>query len=262
MHVQTIQFLQGFLMLGITPRCKHILSSIALALSAGLALPAQAGVVGFDGQAQGFLMDGDSIISGGYQFSAAFAGAPGDGGGLVGAVIDGKDAGLCVNLSCPQNNLSMYLGALNDGMLSMQASSGAFRLDAFDASFFGHDLRGEPPIAGVLRLTGLRADGSELDEYYALDPSLYGFQHYLTSDEFAATSFVSILFTGYSCNYKGFCNAFDSNQGQFALDNLSASIDVPGPGNEPGNEVPEPGTALLFALGGALIRTRLRRRPA
>jgi hypothetical protein len=240
-------------------RRKHILSSIALAFGAGLALPAQAGVVGFDGQAPGFLMDGDSFVADGYQFSAAFVGDPDDGGGLVGAIIDGKDAGLCANLSCPQNNAGLYLGALNDGMLTMQASSGAFRLDAFDASFFGHDLKGEFAIPGVLRLTGLRTDGSQLDEYYALDRSLYGFQHYLTSAEFAATSFVSIQFTGYSCNYKGLCDAFDSNQGQFALDNLSASIEMPAP---PGNEVPEPGTALLFALGGALIRSRLRRRPA
>jgi hypothetical protein len=223
-----------------------------MSLSAALALPAaQAGVINFEGAATGFLMDGDSFQHSGYVFSGAFVGAPGDGGGLVGAVVDGSDIGVCSNFTCPQNNPSQYLGAFNDGMLQMaSANHGGFHLGGFDASFFGHDLSAEPPIAGVLQLTGLLADGTAVDEYYALESSLYGFQHYETSAAFAAGNFVSVLFSGYSCNWRGLCNAFNSDQGQFALDNIATS------------DVPEPGSYLLLGLGIVLMSTVLRRRAA
>jgi hypothetical protein len=225
---------------------KQCLASAVLALGTALALPAaQAGAIDFEGVQPGFLMDGDSFQHAGYVFSGSFVGAPGEGGGLVGAVIDGSDWGLCANFACPLNNATQYLGAINDGQLQMSASNqGVFHLGSFDASFFGDS---DSFISGVLQLTGVRADGSTLDEYYALTSALNGFQHYETSADFAANNFANIVFSGYSCNFRGSCNAFNSDKGQFALDNLSTSV-------------PEPSNVLLLGLGFVLMVPTLRRR--
>lgn len=232
-------------------RGRRALAGLALACASALAgSAAHAGMVDFNGAEPGFLMDGASVSHGGYQFSAGFVGNPDEGGGLLGALIDGSDIGLCSNFSCPQNNSTTYLGAFNDAMISMySAGAGLFHLLGFDASYFGHDLEGEPYIAGVLQVSGVRADGSRLDEYFALNTSLGGFNHYFTSDEFGASAFASIEFFTYSCNFDGKCDAFNSDQGQFALDDLLVSADVP-----------EPATLGLFAAGFAMLRMRARRR--
>lgn len=238
---------------------RRCLAAASLAVGAALAGPAaQAGVIDFEGQAPGFLMDGDSVAHGGYRFTAAYGGDPADGGGLVGAVVDGSDMGLCANFSCPINNTSTFLGAFDDGVVTMRAGDASpFYLAGFDAAFFGHDLLGDGYVAGLLQLTGVRADGSQLDAVFDLFDPLYGFQHYLTDGEFAASAFVSIQFRGYACDLSGFCHPSEANQGQFALDDVVASADAP-----PSGDVPEPGTALLVGLGCALLRAGRRRRSA
>jgi hypothetical protein len=250
----------GLLLLGAVvrrrqrPSVKRALA--ALALGAGVAaLPAaHAGTLDFDSVDPAFIWDGDSVRSGGYAFTGAFVGDPSDGGGLVGAVIDGSDPFLCANMACPSNNGSHYLAGLNDGMLNMSSATAGqtFHLGSFDASFIGHDFLGSPEVSGVLWLTGTRADGSTLEEYFALAKPDFGFQHYRTSGAFGASEFVSISIASFSCDFDGECNAFNSNQAQFALDNVSDSVAA----------VPEPSTYAMLGLGLALIGSVARRRAA
>lgn len=248
----------GLLLLGAVarrrpPQLKRALA--ALALGAGVAvLPgAHADTLNFDSVDPAFLWDGDSVLSGGYAFTGLFVGDPSDGGGLVGAVIDGSDPFLCANMACPSNNSSHYLAGLNDGKINMSSATAGqtFHLGSFDAGFIGHDFLGSPEVSGVLWLTGTRADGSTMDEYFALAKPDFGFQHYQTSGAFGASAFVSISITSFSCDFDGDCNAFNSNQAQFGLDNIS---DVAA--------VPEPSTYAMLGLGLALVGVAARRRAA
>jgi hypothetical protein len=226
----------------------------ALTLGAGVAvMPAQAATIDFDSADPAFLFDGDTLAHGGYSFTSSYVGQPDGAGGLVGAVIDGGDPFICENMSCPNNNSTHYLAGLNDGLVTMQADAGqAFRLAGFDAAAIGHDRNGDPFISGVLWLTGTRADGSKLDEYYELVMPGFGFQQYVTSSAFAASAFTSLTIASYSCDFAGECNAFNSNQAQFGIDNLSVAVTA----------VPEPATYAMLGLGLAMVGALSRRRCA
>ncbi|MHA4867272.1 NF038120 family PEP-CTERM protein [Duganella sp. PWIR1] len=208
----------------------------------GMAPAAQADTIDFEGLNDiAFVMDGDSFQHGGYQFGGQFIGAPEDSGGLVGAIMDGGDAGLCEagGLECPRNNASHYYGALNDGVLHMSSTQAGqtFRLSSFDAAFIGSWQGVHPEISGLLLVRGERADHTVFDEIYALaDPNL-GFGHYQTSAAFSTTDFVQLSFTPYACNWYEQCHAFDSNMGQMGLDNLNVSA------------VPEPSTYMMLGMG-------------
>lgn len=228
-------------------------TAAVLALGVGLLPAAQAATVDFDSADPAFLFDGDSFAHGGYQFTSSYVGQPDGASGLVGAVIDGGDPFVCENMSCPKNNASHYLAGLNDGLVTMQASAGnAFRLTGFNAAAIGHDRNGDPFVTGVLWLTGTRADGSKLDEYYELVMPGLGFQQYVTSSAFAASAFTSIAIASFSCDFDGDCNAFNSNQAQFGIDNLDVAVTA----------VPEPATYAMLALGLGLVGTMSRRRAA
>lgn len=199
---------------------------------------ARAAAIDFEAAAPRFMFDGDEFEQGGYLFDSAFIGDVDHAGGLVGAVVDGADAGLCVAMSCPANNLTHYLAALDDGMVIMQRSDGApFRLAGFDASSIGSSLLGDPPISEVMLVTGFRADGSYTGEYYALVTPSTGFQRFVPSAAFGANAFVALSFYSYNCDYAGECKAFGSNKAQFGLDNILATA------------VPEPSAVQMLLLG-------------
>jgi hypothetical protein len=231
------------------------LASAALAAGAlALAPAAHATVVDFENLPDvSYIMDGGSFEHAGYQFTGQFAGEPGEGGGLVGAVLDGSYADLCSDggLTCPSNNSSHYYGGLVDGVVHMQSlQAGApIKLSQFDASFIGGQQGIFPDVSGLLQIRGFRADGTYFDEAYALQAPVMGFAHYQTSAEFQANNFVQLAFFAYACNFEEQCFAFNSNMGQFGIDNLEVSA------------VPEPSSYMMLGLGLFML-AGLRRRAA
>lgn len=237
-------------------RAALLAGAAAVCGTIGTAPSALADTINFEGLDNvGFVMDGGQFTHAGYVFSGQFVGAPEEGGGLVGAVLDGADGSLCLDggLTCPGNNASHYYGGLNDGVLHMTSSSSgaSIRLTEFDASFIGGQQAAFPDVSGLLMVRGWRADGSNFDELYSLANPVFGFAHYQTSSAFRANDFVQLSFISYACNFDAECFAFESNMGQFGLDNLAVSA------------VPEPSIYLMMGLGlGMLTLAGARRRQA
>jgi len=252
--------LAGMLLLGVTAvrrtggrKLKSLLAAMA---GAGMlaALPAaQATTINqtfdFENVESGLMFDGDWFEMNGVRFTSVFQGDPADGGGFTGAVVDGRDQGLCTGMVCPSDNLSKYYAGVNDGVLFMNTTKAGdtLHLASFDASFIASDGNNRPIQAGVLQIQGMKADGSYVNEYYTLYTPELGFAHYSTSSAFANTDFVQLGIFAYSCDLNGMCNAFNSDKGQFALDNVTV--------------VPEPSAYLMLVLGFGMLAV-LRRRAA
>ncbi|MFA9215660.1 MAG: NF038120 family PEP-CTERM protein [Sphingomonadaceae bacterium] len=226
-------------------------AAAACLLALAPAAQAQAENVTFDGIGNGFVNDGEYLEHAGYFFTGQYYGDPADGGGLVGAVLDGGDADWCKDggMMCPSNNPTSYYAALNDGIVYMNPvqSGTSIKLTGFDASFIGGQQAVFPETAGVLQIQGRRADGTVFDEYFSLSNPEVGFEHFQTSAAFRQNDFVQLAFFGYACDWGRECNAFNSNQGQFGLDNLMLSA------------VPEPASYLLLGLGLPLLLAARRR---
>jgi hypothetical protein len=221
-----------------------------------LAAPAQAATIGFE-NGYGAVAHGETYQESGFSlyFDANKTGADGSTG--VGAFVDGSDPWAC-DMACPVNNSSMYYGAFNDSVVWITAEdSNPFRILGLDASFIGNttELSGYPAVSGLLRAQGFRADGSYTYIDLALDgPSNagFGFGGY-DFGAFSQLAFTEIALFGFVCNGAGDCSAFNTNQGQFAIDNLNLESGAAA-------DVPEPATALLFGLGIAGLAASARRR--
>jgi hypothetical protein len=213
---------------------------------------AQAEVINFNSQF-GLLGHGDINAHGSFllgSFSNSAAALPGE---LVGAYIDGSDSLACPGGACPVNNPTSYYGALNDGYVDIVRSDGlAFHVGSFDASFIGaFPGNNYPAIAGLLRVLGFRENGSTRSQDFLLagpDGDGFKFQHFTPTVSFQAEYFTEVIFYGFTCNATGNCNAFSTNRGQFALDNL--------------NFVPEPGSFALLGAGMLGLMGLRRRRQA
>jgi hypothetical protein len=229
----------------------------AIALSAGAA---QATLIDFEQPLDGpntpaapFLTHGDEFLQGSYFFDP-FSNAPdAQLGDFVGSMINGSDPWTCFGLVCPTNNSTTYFGALNDGVVAFGRTDGqSFAVNGFDASFIGGFGASLPPVSGLLRLQGVTSTGDSLSQTFNLagldDSGSLGFSSYLTSGSFASTQFATVYAFGFACNTGGACSAFSSNRGQFALDNINVSA------------VPEPETAVLFAMGFLAMGAAVRRR--
>ncbi|PHV17177.1 PEP-CTERM sorting domain-containing protein [Janthinobacterium sp. BJB303] len=223
-----------------------------LALSAAWAPAAVADVINFDNLDSQFVGHGGSLEFYNFLLTGA-SNVPGASyGDLVGAVFDGTDPAAC-GMACPTNNTSNYYASLNDGVVYLNPAhyGGSVSLKGFDASFIGYAQGvSYPAVAGLLRVQGFYADGSSLYETYQLGGPVGGnfqFQHYNTSANFGSQQFASLAFFGFTCNTAGSCSAFSSNKGQFALDNIVATV-------------PEPSTYAMMLLGLAGIGFAARRR--
>jgi len=187
-----------------------------------------------------------------------FANVPGGGEGyLVGSFIDGTDPTACVSMACPVGHDSTYYASLNDSYIDITASTTGqrFKIKSFDASFIGATpaLGSYPAIAGLLRVQGIRANGTSVIQDFLLDgPRAAGFTfgHYNTPAAFANIELVEALVFGFVCNSGGSCSAFNSNQGQFGIDNIELV------------KVPEPGTTLIIGAGLLGLIASARRRKA
>lgn len=201
---------------------------------------AHADVIDFNNQF-GLVGHGDySIVNGTFvlaSFSNAATALPGE---MVGAYIDGSDSLSCPGGACPVNNPTTYYGALNDSYLDVFRTDGlGFHVGAFDASFIGaYPGNNYPAVAGLLRILGFRGDGSSRSQDFLLSgPASTGFQfeRFTPTVSFQAEYFTEVVFYGFTCNTSGNCNAFSTNRGQFAIDNLTF--------------VPEPGSLALLGAG-------------
>ena len=221
-----------------------------------IAAPAQAGVIGFEtgyGMAFG---SGETYSEAGFNllFEAFDSSAVGT---AVGSILDGTDPTACVDMACPVGNEGQYYGAFNDSIIWINSGTAGqrFNVKSFDASFIGADpnLASYPIYAGLLRIQGWLADGSSTYTDFLLDrPGQTGFDFgsYLAPSAFSSLDFVQVAMFGFTCNAAGSCNAFTTNRGQFALDNLELTA------------VPEPPSALIFGLGLAGLIAGARRRKA
>ena len=224
--------------------------------AAAIAAPAHAGTISFESADPSAIYgSGDTYYESGYKltfeafdFTAA--------GSAVGSIVDSNDPGTCMNTSCP-NNGSLFYGAFNDSIVILNsATNGAqFQLKSIDASFIGAfpNLGGYPAISGLLRMQAFRADSSyEVIDLPLFGPGANGFQFdtYDLLEPYASMNFVEIAMFGMVCNASLSCSAFNSNQGQFAIDNIVLA------------EVPEPASAAIFGLGLMGLVAGARRRKA
>ena len=137
-----------------------------------------------------------------------------------------------------------------------------FHLTAVDASFIGsNDLGNFPSTAGYLGMFLSLADGSVVEANVAL-PGFAGgsfsFGRYNFGSSITSLDLIAVDFYAYNCNGSGTCTRFNSNKGQFALDNVVLTSEV--------TAVPEPDTYAMMLLGlagvGAMARRRQRRAQA
>jgi hypothetical protein len=222
-----------------------------------IAAPAQAAVITFD-DAFGMVGGTEYWQEAGFDIGF-FANVPGGGeGNLVGSFIDGTDRTACVEMACPVGHDSTYYASLNDSYIDITASTTGqrFKIKSFDASFIGANpaLGTYPAIAGLLRVQGIRANGTSLIQDFLLNgpsPAGFTFGRYNSPTAFANTEFVEALVFGFVCDTGGSCRAFSTNQGQFGIDNLELV------------QVPEPGTTLIIGAGLlGLIASARRRKTA
>lgn len=220
--------------------------------AAALVAPAQATVLDFDDY-YGLIGHGDMLEEDGFLMAGMSNAPEANFGDLVGAVLDGSDPYSCISGTCPVNNPTPYYASLNDGLFYLEHGTPgrSFHIRSFDASYIGDNATSYPVIAGLLRIQGFRADNTWMTETYQLAGPVGGafrFASYNTSATFGQQDFVAAYFFGFTCNSAGSCTAFNSNRGQFALDNITL--------------VPEPSTGLMFGLGVVGLCAFARRRNA
>ncbi len=245
-------------------------SALALAALAGAA-GAQATTIDFDSGvdtslaagAPYFLLDRDAVIQKGFAIGVGNVnnGTNASDGSLVGALFD-PSINSCdsATLTCPTGNSTTYLAAYNDAVPFIQALDGsAFSLSSFSASFIGTpgntNTQASGVPAGLIRLFVVQSDGTS--GYLTAQFQLKGtdssgnlsFADFIMPTSIQALSLVEVDFVGYSCNGGGNCNAFTTNKGQIALDNINVTA-----------VVPEPASWLLAFVGlgavGAVVRRR------
>jgi len=241
-----------------------VLGKLAAALAVGFAMnAAQAAnnIVTFEGIDSGFVGDSDYYEMNGIDFAAysnVSGATPGD---LVGSVVDGNDlaGGPCYGLACPTNNKTTFFTVVNDGVVEITPvdPAGSVHVYGLDASFVGAVQGGSYPLtAGILNIQGLTATGTVSNASFNLAGPVGGnfsFQHFSTDAAFAAQNFIAVDIFGYVCNTAGNCKAFQTNQGQFALDNIDL-------GPAAVSAVPEPSSWLMLGLGLAGIAVAARRK--
>lgn len=195
--------------------------------------------------------------SDGFKIGAFSNSAAAQAGDLVGAVVDGTHADeTCWAVQCPARS-SQYMSILNDGVLdiSRQSPTEGFSIKSFSASFLGPIDSNFPAVAGLVRLQGIKLDGTSMVQTYNLpgaDANGFSFIDIPTTGAFATTEFNEVFFFGFACNAAGNCTAFNTDRGQFAVDDIVTTA----------TPVPEPSTWLMLSAGLLGLTAWTRRRSA
>lgn len=182
----------------------------------------------------GLYVAGESFVQSGYQMTAQTDFGTVDFAAALGAVG-------------PAGNATQFYFAANSGSLRVAAVGGVpFRLNSFSAAFVPLD----PPS---LQTTVIVAKGTTVADveviaswsFASSATTSFPFTSYLAAPAFANLKRVEF----YACSLVGalICTQPTLNNGQFAIDNISVTA------------IPEPGTALLLALGAVGLGLRARR---
>lgn len=174
-------------------------------------------------------------------------------GDLVGAILDGSDASNCFLLTCPTNNLTTYYANLDDGLISLGMLNGlAFTIDRFDAAFMGDTTGLNTAVPGRIIFQGVNA-ATGAQSAFAFNLGANGqFSGFAPSAASALrnTAWSQMFIYGQTCSTAGACSAFNSNRGQFGLDNLRINV------------IPEPTSLALVAAAFVGLGVARRRRQA
>lgn len=213
------------------------LLGVAMAAAALCALPAQADVISFEAAATaGLYFPGESFTEGGFVLTAL-----GDFGIVDTAAALGNQA--------PIGNDTQFYFASNDGSLRVTSATGlGFNLEGFDVAFVPLD---PPSLQTTLLLArGTLQDNSTVLAGFAFPGNSsmgYSFASYGLTSASGFTNLRQVEFFACSLVGNSLCSEPTNNNGQFAIDNINVSV------------VPEPGAALLLALGLAGVALRTRR---
>ncbi|MBA4177033.1 MAG: hypothetical protein C0505_10815 [Leptothrix sp. (in: Bacteria)] len=195
------------------------------------------------------ITNGDELTQNGMSLTALSNAAGAQAGDLVGALLDGTGvATTCFNFTCPTNNATNFLTALDDGYFYLRNIDGrSFTIDNFIAAFVGDTSGLYPGIPGQIVFQGVRAsDGAQLPSSFNLTST--NFLSYTASagGSLRNTPWSAMFIYARTCSTSGSCTAFNNDRAQFALDDLRINV------------IPEPASLALagLALAGLGIARR------
>lgn len=196
--------------------------------------------VDFDDPAlTGLYFVGDSFTQSGMQMTAAFDFGTVDSAGALGS-------------AAPSGNPTPFYFNSNDGALVLQQEQGLpFSLNGFKAAFVPQSPASSQTT--VIAAVGFDANGATLAAVaWLFAPQgangRYPFALYDDPADFSSFVGLSELWF-FSCSLSGPCNDLTNNNGQFAIDDIQITVDVP-----------EPSSVALTLLALGLLVPSLRRR--
>jgi hypothetical protein len=205
------------------------------------------------------LSDGEAVIQGNYFVQTQDANK---GGGLIGQLSLGSDPGSCLNGVCPAGDASNFLSVYNDGIVHLGLlDSGSTVFSSLSAAYIATP--GNPAGSTVfLAIEADRADKTFAAFYFPLNgtgafqtvTAASGGTLFDGTGTLTSGSVTDLYVYSFFCDAStGSCDAFTSDRGQFALDNIAMDV-------APVVAVPEPSEWMLMLAGLSAFAVFARRR--